>query len=74
MINGAYGQSWSEQQLNPDDARNIYGVPSRRVCRPAQPLRLGDGFKYATAASHDNASHFRRRQQQRAREIANAQS
>ena len=59
MINGPHGQSWAQQ---------------RRICRPAQPLRLGDGFKYATAASHDNASHFRRRQQQRAREIANAQS
>jgi hypothetical protein len=53
-----HGQSWSQQ---------------RRVCRPAKPLRLGDGFRYHTAASHDNASQFRRRMQQRIREIANAQ-
>lgn len=58
MINGNHGQGWSQQ---------------RRICRPAQPLRLGDSFRYATAASHDNASHFRRRQQQRAKEARNVQ-
>ena len=53
-----HGQSWSQQ---------------RRTCRPAQPLRLGDGFKYHSAASHANSNEFRRRQRQRAREISNAQ-
>ena len=71
MINGPYGQSWSQQQLNPDDARNIYGAPSRTICRPAQPLRLGDSFKYHGSASHDNAALFRGRMKQRIREASN---
>lgn len=58
MINGNHGQGWSQQ---------------RRICRPAQPLRLGDSFRYHPAASHDNATTFRRRMQDRAREARNAQ-
>lgn len=53
-----HAQSWSQQ---------------RRVCRPAQPLRVGDSFKYHDSSSHASSAAFRRRQQQRAREIANAQ-
>jgi hypothetical protein len=53
-----HAQTWAQQ---------------RRVCRPAQPLRIGDGFKYHTAASHDNATLFRRRMNQRIREASNAQ-
>ena len=52
-----YQQTWSQQ---------------RRTCRPASPLRLGDGFRYHPSSSHDNASHFRRRMQQRQREASNA--
>jgi hypothetical protein len=52
-----HGQSWSQQ---------------RRVCRPAHPLRLGDGFRYHPSSSHDNATLFRKRMQQRAKEIGNA--
>ena len=54
-----HGQGWSQQ---------------RRTCRPAQPLRLGDGFRYHPSSSHDNATLFRKRMQQRQREITNAQS
>lgn len=59
MINGNHGQGWSQQ---------------RRICRPAQPLRLGDSFKYHGSASHDNAALFRGRMKQRIREASNAQS
>ena len=58
MINGNHGQGWSQQ---------------RRICRPAQPLRLGDGFRYHKSDSHGNAALFRRRMQDRAREARNAQ-
>jgi hypothetical protein len=51
-----HAQTWAQQ---------------RRVCRPAQPLRLGDGFRYHTAASHDNAALFRRRMLNRLREAFN---
>ena len=52
-----YQQTWSQQ---------------RRICRPAHPLRLGDGWKYFDAASHANTGLFRRRMQQRTREASNA--
>ena len=51
-----YQQTWSQQ---------------RKVCRPAKPLRLGDGFRYHPSSSHDNATLFRKRMQQRTREAGN---
>ena len=48
-----YQQTWSQQ---------------RRTCRPAAPLRLGDGFRYWNADSHQNVSLFRSRMYQRQRE------
>jgi hypothetical protein len=54
-----HAQSWSQQ---------------RRVCRPSAPLRLGDGFRYHPSSSHDNATLFRKRMQQRQREASNVQA
>ena len=59
MIANKHEQTWSQQ---------------RRICRPAQPLRLGDGFHYFKAETHGDAALFRTRMQDRAKEIANAQS
>ena len=57
-----HAQTWSQQPRK------------RQESRPSAPLRLGDGFRYHDAASHASAAPFRRRMQQRQREVTNAQS
>ena len=51
MINGEHGQSWRQQ---------------KKVCRPAQPLRLGDDFHYYKSDTHSDPELFRSRMQVRA--------
>ena len=58
MISNKHEQTWSQQ---------------RRMCRPAQPLRLGDSFQYHKAETHGDVALFRVRMKKRILEARNAQ-